>query len=222
MFYEPRLRNHGLKHDPFKALVVPRPIGWIGTVDAQGRPNLAPYSFFNGISDRPPMVYFSSAGHKDSLRNAQATGGFTCSLATSALRDPMNLSSAAVASGVDEFELAGLTQRPSRLIQAPSVAQSPAAFECQYWKTIELPGDPQRPELSYSMVLGIVVGVHVDAAFIRDGRVDTGAMLPLSRLGYMDYSVFGPNEMFSLNRPTVEEDGRTAHVDDKPWDGVYR
>ena len=104
MFYEPRLRNHGLKHDPFKALVVPRPIGWIGTVDAQGRPNLAPYSFFNGISDRPPLVYFSSAGHKDSLRNAQATGGFTCSLATSALRDPMNLSSAAVASGVDEFD----------------------------------------------------------------------------------------------------------------------
>ncbi len=222
MFYEPRLRNHGLKHDPFKALVVPRPIGWIGTVDPQGRLNLAPYSFFNGVSDRPPMVYFSSAGHKDSLRNAEATGGFTCSLATSALRDPMNLSSAAVASDVDEFELAGLTQRPSRLIKAPSVAQSPAAFECQYWKTIELPGDPKRPELAYSMVLGIVVGVHVDEAFIRDGRVDTAAMFPLSRLGYMDYSVFGPNEVFSLNRPTVDEDGRTVHVDDKPWDGVYR
>lgn len=222
MFYEPRLRNHGLKHDPFKALVVPRPIGWVGTVDAQGRPNLAPYSFFNAVSDRPPVVFFSSAGRKDSQRNAEETGCFTCSLATSALRDAMNMSSAAVASGVDEFGLAGLTQRPSRLIKAPSVAQSPAAFECQYWKTVELPADPKRPELAYSMVLGIVVGIHVEESFIRDGRVDSAAMLPLSRLGYMDYSVFGPDQVFSLNRPTVEEDGRTAHVDDKPWDGAYR
>src|SRR5262245_37101163 len=103
MFYDTRLRNHGLKPDPFKALVVPRPIGWIGSVDAQGRPNLAPYSFFNGVADRPPMVMFSSAGAKDSLSNVQATGEFTCSLATWALRDAMNMSSAPVSAGVDEF-----------------------------------------------------------------------------------------------------------------------
>src|SRR5688572_883863 len=103
MHYDARQRDHGLKHDPFKALVAPRPIGWIGSVSAEGRPNLAPYSFFNAISDRPPMVMFSSAGHKDSLRNIEATGEFTCSIATWALRDAMNLSSASVAPEVSEF-----------------------------------------------------------------------------------------------------------------------
>src|SRR5262245_35044574 len=114
MHYDTRKRDPGLRYDPFKALVAPRPIGWIGSIDAQGRANLAPYSFFNAVSDRPPMVVFSSAGHKDSLRNIEATGEFTCSLATWALRDAMNLSTAPVASQVDEFELARLQSAPSR------------------------------------------------------------------------------------------------------------
>ncbi len=134
MFYEPALRNHGMRHDPFKALAVPRPIGWIGTVSPSGVRNLAPYSFFNAICDQPPMVMFSSAGRKDSLANIEATGEFTCSIATLALRDAMNLSSATVTPDVDEFALAGLGARPSRRVRPPSVAESPAA-PCERWNS---------------------------------------------------------------------------------------
>ncbi|MFN0182594.1 MAG: flavin reductase family protein, partial [Aquabacterium sp.] len=207
-------------HDPFKALLVPRPIGWIGTVDAQGRPNLAPYSFFNGVSDRPPMVMFSSAGTKDSLRNVRDNGEFTCSLATDALRDAMNMSSAAVAPEVDEFALAGLEAAPSRFIRPPRVAASPAALECRLYQLVELPA-PQRGD-AYTVVIGEVVGIYIDEAYIRDGIVDTAAMRPLARLGYMDYAVVAPEVMFSLNRPQPTDDGRSATLAAGPWDGVYR
>lgn len=222
MHYETQENRHGLKHDPFKALMVPRPIGWVSTVNAQGVANLAPYSFFNAVSDRPPMVIFSSSGRKDSQTNIETSGEFTCSLATWDLRDAMNMSSAAVAPGVDEFALAGLEPAPSRLVKPPRVARSPAAFECRHWKTIQLPGDPKRPEHVYSVIFGMVVAIYIDDAYIKDGIVDTGGMRPIARMGYMEYSVVTPETVFTMNRPTVGADGRTATVKTEAWDGVYR
>ena len=222
MHYPTSARAPGMAHDPFKALAVPRPIGWIASVDAQGRPNLAPYSFFNAISDRPPMVMFSSGGSKDSLRNILATGEFTCSIANQALTDAMNLSSAPVAPGVDEFSLAGLEAAPSMLVKPPRVAAAPAAFECRLWKTIDLPVPAGRTPVGYTMVIGEVVAVYIDDRYIKDGIVDTGAMRPLARLGYMDYAVVSPESMFTLNRPTASADGQRAELQPGPWDGVYR
>jgi flavin reductase (DIM6/NTAB) family NADH-FMN oxidoreductase RutF len=227
MHYPTSARAPGLKFDPFKALAVPRPIGWIATVNADGVPNLAPYSFFNAISDRPPMVMFSSGGRKDSLRNIEATGEFTCSIANWDLREAMNLSSAPVAPGVDEFALAGLAPAASLLVKPPRVAQAPAAFECRLWKTIELPTPPARAGSSsapegYTLVIGEVVAVYIDDQYIEDGIVLTGHMRPLARLGYMDYAVVTPESLFTLNRPTASADGLTASVQTGPWDGVYR
>lgn len=221
MHYDTRQRRPAaLKHDPFKALLVPRPIGWIGSVDAKGRANLAPYSFFNGVSDRPPMVMFSSAGNKDTLRNVRESGEFTCSICGETLRDAMNLSSAAVDRGVDEFALAGLTKAPSSFVRPPRVAEAPAALECRLWQAIDLPAPPRGD--AYTVVIGEVVGIYIDERYLRDGMVDTGAMRPLARLGYMDYSVVTPETMFALNRPQVGEDGRSASVPCGDWDGQYR
>lgn len=222
MHYDTTTNAHGLKHDPFKALVVPRPIGWIATLNPDGTPNLAPYSFFNGVGDRPPMVMFASGGRKDSLLNAEATGEFTCSLATWDLRDEMNLSSATVAPGVNEFEIAGLETAPSYYVKAPRVARSPAALECKHWKTIEMPPPPGRSEAAYWVVFGLVVGVYIDDAAIKDGRFDTAGVRPLARMGYMDYSVVTPENTFELNRPNVAADGRTVSMPAGTWDGKYR
>lgn len=209
--------KHGLTHDPFKAIVAPRPIGWITTVSPEGVLNLAPYSFFNAVSDTPPMVMFASAGHKDSLRNIEANGEFTCSIASEALVDEMNLSSATVASDVDEFALTGLTAAPSLVVAPPRVASSPAALECRLWKTLELPGE--RP---VTVVFGHVVAIYVDERVVTGGLLDTAAMRPLARMGYMDYAVVTPETTFTLNRPVVAEDRRTARVTPGPFDGVYR
>lgn len=223
MHYDTRQhRAHGLPHDPFKALVVPRPIGWVATRAADGVLNLAPYSFFNGISDAPPMVAFSVAGEKDTLRNVRATGEFTCSLATWAPRDAMNLSSAPVAPQVDEFPLAGLTPAASRFVGVPRVAESPAALECTLWQTLELPTARPGSASPYTLVIGHVVGVYIDDACLRDGRVDIGAMKPLARLGYMDYAVITPEVLFEMNRPLASPDGLGAQVPAGPWDGVFR
>ena len=222
MHYDTAKRDHGLPHDPFKALVVPRPIGWVSTVGRDGVANLAPYSFFNAVSDRPPMLMFSSGGHKDSLRNIEDTGEFTCSIATWALREAMNLSSAPVAPGVDEFELAGLTKAASRLVKPPRVAESPAAFECRLWQTLPMPPHKAGADSSYTVVFGQVVGIYIDDAFIQDGIVQSGAMRALARLGYMDYSVLTPESMFTMNRPVASEDGLSAHAAPAAWDGVYR
>jgi flavin reductase (DIM6/NTAB) family NADH-FMN oxidoreductase RutF len=222
MHYDTDKRDHGLPHDPFKALVVPRPIGWVSTLDKQGRANLAPYSFFNAVSDRPPMLMFSSGGTKDSLRNILDTGEFTCSMATWALREAMNLSSAPVAPGVDEFDLAGLGKAESRFVRPPRVAESPAAFECRLWKTLPMPPHKPGADPSYTVVFGQVVGIYIDDAFIKDGLVQSGAMRPLARLGYMDYSVLTPESMFTMNRPVAGADGLTAMVPPDGWDGVYR
>ena len=221
MHYSTAENNHGLRFNPFKSLIVPRPIGWIASVSKAGVRNLAPYSYFNAVSDRPPVVLFSSAGRKDSLRNIEETGEFTCSMATWDLRNSMNMSSAPVSPEVDEFELAGLTPAPCVMVKAPRVAESPAAFECRYWKSVELPG-MSGEEHGHTVVFGQVVGVYIDDAYIRDGLVDAVAMRPLARLGYMDYAVLSRETTFSLNRPTLGPDGQTAAVDASPWDGVYR
>lgn len=206
MFYDAIENKHGLKHDPFKALIVPRPIGWISTVSKAGVCNLAPYSFFNAVAERPAYVVFGSSGIKDSVRNIAETGEFVCSLATYELRHQMNLSSAAVPHGVDEFPLSGLTGQKSRLVAPPRVKESPVAFECRHFQTIELPDASGRPG-GHHLVIGMVVGIHIDDAFIKDGLVDTAAMRPIARLGYMDYAVVTPDSVFTIHRPTVDADG---------------
>ena len=139
MFYETIANKHGLKHDPFKAIVGPRPIGWISTISRDGICNIGPYSFFNAVGEKPHYVMFSSSGRKDSIRNVEETGEFTCSLSTWDLRDNMNMTSASVPYGVDEFPIGDLTAVPGRLVKAPRVKESPAALECKFWKTVELP-----------------------------------------------------------------------------------
>ncbi len=200
MFYRPGLDDHGLPHNPFKAIVSPRPIGWIGSLDESGAANLAPYSFFNALADTPPMVMYSSTGTKpegegkDSLANVQARGEFTVSIVSRALMQPMNTSAGFYKAGEDEFELAGLEKGESNVISAPFVAASPAAFECKLWKVIPLPGD------NNTLVIGEVVGVHIDDAVIDDnGIFDILRYEPAARLGYRDYACV--TETFSLNRP---------------------
>jgi len=176
--------NHGLTHDPFKAIVAPRPIAWVTTISPEGVLNLAPYSFFNAVSDTPPMVMFASAGRKDSLRNIEANGEFTCSVASDALVDQMNLSSATVASDVDEFALTGLAAAPSLVVAPPRVAGAPVAFECTVYSIMEIG--------TSWWVMGRVVNTHVDErAYVgrlkgQDHRVDLlrGATTrPVGRLG---------------------------------------
>lgn len=210
MFYDAIQNKHGLKHDPFKALIVPRPIGWISSLSRDGICNLAPYSFFNAVSEKPAYVVFGSGGIKDSLRNIDETGEFVCSLATSDLREHMNMTSAAVPPGVDEFPLAGLTAQRSHLVAPPRVKESPVAFECRHWKSIELPPAVPGGSNGYTLVIGLVVGVHIDDRFIKDGMVDTGAMRPIARLGYMDYATVLPETMFTIDRPRVDASGRVV------------
>jgi flavin reductase (DIM6/NTAB) family NADH-FMN oxidoreductase RutF len=199
-FYEPAA-GHGLPHDPFKAIVAPRPIGWVSTLSAAGVPNLAPYSFFNAIGEQPPMIAFSSSGPKDSLVNVEATGEFVWNMATRALAEQMNATSASAAPDVDEFALAGLEAAPSRIVAPPRVAASPAALECRLLQVVplrDLDGNPAP----YRLVIGQVVGVHIDRAFLRDGLFDTGAAHPIMRAGYRDaYVEATPETMFTMTRP---------------------
>jgi flavin reductase (DIM6/NTAB) family NADH-FMN oxidoreductase RutF len=197
-FYEPA-RGHGLPHDPFKAIVAPRPIGWISTRDRDGRVNLAPYSFFNAFSGKPPIVGFCSEGRKDSVRNAEATGEFVANFVSQSLAAAMNQTSAVVPSDVDEFALAGLTQAPCRIVAAPRVADAPAALECKVLQIIQLHDLDGQPLESY-LTLGQVVGVHIRRAFLHDGRFDTAAAQPIARAGYRgDYFAMG--ELFEMLRP---------------------
>ena len=220
MHYSTDLMDHGMRHDPLKALVVPRPIGWISTVSQDGILNLAPYSFFNAVASRPPYVMFSSAGVKDSARNASETGAFVCSLATWELKDHMNISSAPVPPEADEFPIAGLTAVKSQKVAPPRVGESPAALECEYWRTVEIPG-PDGTPADY-VVFGKVVSVFIDDQYIREGRVDTGAMAPIARLGYMDYAVVRPDTLFTINRPKVDDEGKVTSPTAEVWDGTYR
>lgn len=186
MFYDAIRNDHGFAVDPFKAIVVPRPVGWISTVSEDGINNLAPYSFFNAFADAPNYVAFGSGGRKDSLRNVEATGVFAINLATFDLREAMNASSANVPPHVDEFKLAGLTAEPCRLIKCARVGESPVVLECRHFKTMDLPDD--EGQVQDYLVVGRVIGVHIDDRFIENGRVNTAAMKPIARLGYSEYA----------------------------------
>ncbi len=199
MFYKPE-EGHGLPHNPFKAIVSPRPIGWISTRGSDGRDNLAPYSFFNAVADTPPQVMFASTGSKedrekgkDSVSNIRDTGVFCVNIVEYAMRDAMNASSAGLPAGEDEFTVAGLEKAQCRVIDAPRVAWAPAALECRLTQIIDLKGP------SNIMVLGEVVGVHMRDDCMLQGQFDVTSFQPLSRLGYRDYAAV--REVFSLNRP---------------------
>jgi flavin reductase (DIM6/NTAB) family NADH-FMN oxidoreductase RutF len=220
MFYDAIQNKHGLKHDPFKALMAPRPIGWIGTVSNDGVANIAPYSFFNAVGDRPHYVVFGAGGLKDTLRNVTENGEFTCSMSTWDLREHMNMTSAAVPPNVDEFPLAGLTGVRGTIVKAPYVKEAAAVFECKLHQVIELPAiAPQKG--GFIMAVGYVVGVHIDDKYIEDGIVKTSQMRPLGRMGYMEYAVVTPETTFSMNRPEVDKDGNVVGVP-TGWDGTYR
>lgn len=198
MFYDARKNDHGLPHDPVKAIIAPRPIGWITSMSAKGEINLAPYSFFNGVSSRPSVVMFSSEGRKDSLAFIIETKEFVCNLVTWDLRDSMNKTSAPMARGVNEMEQAGLAAAPSRLVKPPRVAASPCALECQLLQIVPINDIEGRP-IDCHVVFGQVIGVHIDDQFIRNGLLDTAAMKPIARCGYHNYAVV--ESEFRLVRP---------------------
>jgi flavin reductase (DIM6/NTAB) family NADH-FMN oxidoreductase RutF len=198
MFYEVA-HGHGLPYDPFKALVAPRPIGWITAMSGKGEINLSPYSFFNAISDKPNMVCFSSAGYKDAIAFVEETGEFVCNMATWDLRDQMNDTSAPLPRGENEMLHAGLTAAPCHLVKPPRIAESPVALECKLLQIVPLTS--LEGETKYIMAIGQVVGVHIDDRFIKDGIVDTAAMRPIARAGYKDYFVGTPETKFSITRP---------------------
>ena len=199
-FYEPR-HGHGLPHDPFNAIVGPRPIGWIATRSAGGALNLAPYSFFNAFNYTPPIVGFASIGHKDTLRNIEETGEFVWNLVTRPLAEAMNQTCAAVPPEVSEFGLAGLTPMASRVINVPRVLESPVAFECKKTQIVQLQtaaGDTVPTWL----VLGEVVAVHIEKSLLKDGVYDTAHADHILRGGGAgDYFSIGPEQLFRMHRP---------------------
>jgi len=193
MVYEPGVTPHSLPYDPFKSCVIPRPIGWISTVDGRGRHNLAPFSQFQNVTFDPPIVMFSAnqgtaGSRKDSVRNAEETGEFVWNMATYALREAVNKSAEELPHGVDEFEYAGLKKLASRKVKPARVAGSPIHFECVYLNTLRFPGEP--PMGTADVVFGRVVAIHIDDAVIgADGRVDVMKIQPIARMGYYDYTV---------------------------------
>ncbi|HEA53540.1 hypothetical protein LCGC14_0969670 [marine sediment metagenome] len=199
-FYEPA-NGHGLAHDPFNALVAPRPIGWISSKSRDGVLNLAPYSFFNAFNYKPPVVGFCSIGYKDSVRNAEETGEFCWNLVTRSLSEAMNESCAAVGPEVDEFVLSGLTPEPSRVISAPHVAESPVTMECRVSQVLRLKGADGQ-ETDTWMVFGEVVGVHIAQHLLKDGVYDTAAAEPVMRGGGpADYFTVNASNRFQMHRP---------------------
>ena len=206
MFYETQTNDHGLPRDPFKSCVVPRPIGWISTLSADGVPNLAPFSSFNAVSGVPPHVMFSPGGvgpegaSKHSLLNVQATGEFVANVVSLALVEQMVKTSAAAAEDVDEFDLAGLVKAPSKLVKPPRVAEAPIHLECRHWKTIEMPQSAGEP---CHLVIGRVVGVHIADEVIDDqGFVDVLRFNAVARLGYRQYTAV--ERSFEMQRPTTQ------------------
>ena len=198
MFYDTRKNDHGLPRDPFKAIVAPRPIGWITSMSAKGEINLAPYSFFNAVSDNPPIVLFSSEGRKDSMAFIEETKEFVCSLAVLDLLDAVVTTGIAFPRGINEMEQAGLASAPSRLVRPPRVAASPCALECKLLQIVALNDLDGRPAHRH-VAFGQVIGIHIDDRFIKDGRLDTAAMQPIARCGYSDYAVV--DKVMSIVRP---------------------
>ena len=208
MYYDPDKNDHGLPHNPFKSCVVPRPIGWISTISANGIHNLAPYSQFQNLTFDPPYVMFAANQNtlglrKDSVVNAEETGEFVYNMATYDLREAVNRSAAEVPPDVDEFDLAGVTRAPSVRVKPCRVAESPVQFECRYYQTIRLPGN--GPMGTAHVVIGRVVLVHIKDEVIRpDGRLDILKIRPLARLGYYDYTTV--DSLFELVIPGQNEE----------------
>jgi len=215
MFYEPK-DGHGLPHNPFNSIVAPRPIGWISSLAPDGTVNLAPYSFFMAVSYSPPQVLFSggprpgkageAAPKKDSAMNVEATGEFVVNLATWDLREPMNKTSIDSPPDHDEFEFAGLTKAPSELVKPPRVKESPIHLECVYTQSVRLKSLPgYEPNI---IVIGEVVGVHIDKAVLTEGLVDVAKLKAIARLGYMDYALV--DDKFTMFRPKWAEVAETV------------
>ncbi|NPU11595.1 flavin reductase family protein [Bradyrhizobium sp. 83012] len=199
-FYEPK-NGHGLRHDPFNAIIAPRPIGWISSRDGKGNANLAPYSFFNAFNYTPPIIGFSSTQWKDSVANIQDTGEFVWNLVTRDLAKHMNASAAHVARDVDEFELAGVTPVPCKFVDVPRVGESPVAFECKVTQIIQLQGIDGTKAQAW-LTLGEVVAVHIDKALIKDGVYQTALAHPIVRAGRRgDYFEIKAEDMFEMIRP---------------------
>jgi flavin reductase (DIM6/NTAB) family NADH-FMN oxidoreductase RutF len=202
MFYRPD-QPHGLRRNPFNALVVPRPIGWISSVDAEGRVNLAPYSFFNAVAYSPPQVMFAATaphehgGLKDTVANVEATGEFVVNMATWDLREAMNATSAPAPHDVDEFALAGLTPAPAALVKPPRVKESPVHLECRHLRTVKLPSAGAGAD--NTVVFGEVVGIDIADSVIEDGLVSWDRLQAIGRLGYMDYARV--DGAFTMERP---------------------
>ncbi|HTD04876.1 flavin reductase family protein [Undibacterium sp.] len=199
-FYEPS-NGHRLAHDPFNAIVGPRPIGWIASHSASGVLNLAPYSFFNAFNYTPPIVGFASIGRKDSLNNIEQTGEFVWNLATRPLAEAMNLSSVSAPPEVDEFGFAGLTPIQGRIVKVARVAESPVAFECRCSQILQLT-TAAGSSVETWLVLGEVVGVHIDHALLKDGNYDTAGAHPILRGGGpTDYFEVMAETLFHMRRP---------------------
>jgi flavin reductase (DIM6/NTAB) family NADH-FMN oxidoreductase RutF len=195
-------KDHGLAFNPLKAIVSPRPIGWISSIGADGVHNLAPYSFFNAISETPPMVAFSGSpgtqGDKDSVKNIEETGDFVVNIVSSDLLNAMNISSASVPRELSEFDQAKLTPKPSTLVTSPHVGESPCYLECRLWQIIDLPAAPEG--VKSRLVIGEVVGIGIDDALITaEGKIDVTKYQPAARLGYKDYAMI--KDVFELDRP---------------------
>lgn len=203
MFYDPRSEPHGLARNPWTALVVPRPIGWISSLSPSGVANLAPYSYFNAISAAPPFVMFSSSGRKDSQENIEATGEFVVNMAVADLKEEVNQSSAPYEANVDEFERTGLAKAPCRNVSVPRVAASPVALECILNKVVSLTARDGR-KVGSEVIIGEVVGIYISDDVIVDGILDTQGMRPLARLGYMDFSI--TEKTFRMERPVSKDE----------------
>ena len=199
MFYEPH-KGHGLPHDPFRSIVAPRPIGWISTVSAEGHVNLAPYSFFNALCGNPPIVGFASEGRKDSANNAIATGEFVVNLATRDFAEKVNITSTRVDEDVNEFEFAEIAGAPSLLVTPPRVKESPAALECKVTQWFELT-DLDGGITGRTVVVGQVIGVHIDENYLTNGLFDVVKAGTIARLGYRDYAQV--TELFSMRPPAA-------------------
>ncbi|PZC50396.1 MAG: NADH-FMN oxidoreductase RutF, flavin reductase (DIM6/NTAB) family [Chloroflexi bacterium] len=205
MFYEPK-NGHSLDYNPFNAIVIPRPIGWISTMSQEGIPNLAPYSFFNAVAYTPPQVMFSSTGNhpfgglKDAVLDAQTTGEFVVNIATYDLRNQMNASSVPAPRDVDEFLFVGLNKQASNIVKCPRVLESPINLECKYKQSIYIETDDESSP--NTVVFGEVVGIHIDEAYLSNDRIDVLKLRPISRLGYLDFSEV--TNVFSMDRPTWE------------------
>jgi flavin reductase (DIM6/NTAB) family NADH-FMN oxidoreductase RutF len=207
MFYEPGKSDHGLPYNPFKAIVAPRPVGWLTSMNAKGEVNLAPYSFFNAVSDVPPIVMFSSDGYKDSLSFIAETKEFVCNLAVLDLLDAVVTTGVSYPRGINEMIEAGLEPVPSRLVKPPRVKASPCALECKLLQIVEmrdLDGNPAERHVAF----GQVIGIHIDDRFIRNGRLDTAAMQPIARCGYADYAVV--DKVIPVKKPDKQPKAQAA------------